>query len=93
MVIELDPIYAEAYFWQGIGYAVLGESEKAITDFEMALELGLEPEDAEQAQELLIELREFGEIQIETIYSDDYKGTTAIDGIRIFLNMLIWKIL
>lgn len=35
----------------------------------------------------------FSEIEIETIYSDDYKGTTVIDGIRIFINMLIWKIL
>lgn len=35
----------------------------------------------------------FGEIRIQTIYHDDYKGTTIIDGIRIFINMLKWKIL
>ena len=34
----------------------------------------------------------FKEILIETIYSDNYKGTTFIDGIRIFINMLIWRI-
>jgi len=35
----------------------------------------------------------FEEIEIETIYQDNYKGTTFIDGIRIFLNMLIWRII
>jgi glycosyltransferase involved in cell wall biosynthesis len=35
----------------------------------------------------------FKEIEIETIYSDNYKGTTFIDGIRIFLNLLIWRII
>ena len=34
-----------------------------------------------------------GEIQIQTIYHDNYKGTTIIDGLRIFSNMLRWKIL
>lgn len=33
------------------------------------------------------------EIEIETVYHDKYKGTTIIDGIRIFLNMLIWRLL
>lgn len=33
------------------------------------------------------------EIEIETVYHDKYKGTTIIDGIRIFFNMLIWKFL
>ena len=34
-----------------------------------------------------------GEIEIATIYKDDYKGTTVLDGIRIFINLLIWRIL
>jgi len=34
----------------------------------------------------------YGQIPIETIYSDMYKGTTIIDGIRIVLNMIWWKI-
>ncbi|MFA6553688.1 MAG: glycosyltransferase family 2 protein [Patescibacteria group bacterium] len=35
----------------------------------------------------------FREIDIETIYKDDYKGTTVLDGVKIFINMLIWKII
>jgi hypothetical protein len=31
------------------------------------------------------------QIPIETIYSDRYKGTTVIDGIKIVLNMFWWK--
>jgi glycosyltransferase involved in cell wall biosynthesis len=34
----------------------------------------------------------YQEIDIQTIYSDRYKGTTVIDGIKIVLNMLWWKI-
>jgi len=34
----------------------------------------------------------FREIDIETIYTNIYKGTTFVDGIRIFINMLIWRI-
>jgi glycosyltransferase involved in cell wall biosynthesis len=33
----------------------------------------------------------FTEIEIATVYKDDYKGTTVFDGIKIFFNMLIWK--
>ncbi len=33
------------------------------------------------------------EVEITTIYRDKHKGTTVIDGIKIFLNMLKWKIL
>ncbi|MEK6892301.1 MAG: glycosyltransferase family 2 protein, partial [Nanoarchaeota archaeon] len=33
------------------------------------------------------------QIPIETIYSDRYKGTTIIDGMKIVLNMLWWKLL
>jgi len=34
----------------------------------------------------------YKEIQIETIYSDKYKGTTIIDGIKIVFNMLLWRL-
>lgn len=33
----------------------------------------------------------YSEIEIATIYADNYKGTTFLDGIKIFINMLIWK--
>lgn len=33
------------------------------------------------------------QIPIQTIYSDKYKGTTVIDGMKIVLNMLGWKLL
>ncbi len=33
----------------------------------------------------------FREIDIETIYTNIYKGTTFVDGLRIFFNMLMWK--
>lgn len=32
------------------------------------------------------------QIPIQTIYSDKYKGTTVIDGIKIVLNMIWWKL-
>ena len=34
----------------------------------------------------------YKEITIKTIYSDNYKGTTVIDGVKIVLNMLWWKL-
>ena len=34
----------------------------------------------------------YSQIPIETIYSDKYKGTTVIDGIRIVLNMVWWRL-
>jgi UDP-N-acetylglucosamine---dolichyl-phosphate N-acetylglucosaminyltransferase len=34
----------------------------------------------------------YKEIFIRTLYSDDYKGTTAIDGIKIALHILWWKL-
>jgi len=34
----------------------------------------------------------YKEIPIKTIYSDIYKGTTVIDGIRIIFNLLIWRL-
>ena len=34
----------------------------------------------------------YSEVPIETIYHDKYKGTTIIDGIKIVLNMIMWRI-
>jgi glycosyltransferase involved in cell wall biosynthesis len=34
----------------------------------------------------------YTEVPIKTIYSDEYKGTTVIDGIRIVLNMMLWRL-
>ena len=34
----------------------------------------------------------YTEIEIDTIYSDRYKGTTVIDGVKIVLKMIWWKI-
>ena len=34
----------------------------------------------------------YKEIKIQTIYSDNYKGTTIIDGVKIVLNMIWWRI-
>ena len=34
----------------------------------------------------------YSEIEISTIYSDKYKGTTIIDGIKIVMNMFWWRI-
>jgi UDP-N-acetylglucosamine---dolichyl-phosphate N-acetylglucosaminyltransferase len=34
-----------------------------------------------------------GEVQVQTIYHDNYKGTTILDGLRIFTSMLRWKLL
>ena len=34
----------------------------------------------------------FSELPIETIYSDKYKGTTVVDGIKIVMNMLLWRL-
>lgn len=33
----------------------------------------------------------YKEIPIETIYSDKYKGTTILDGMKIAFNMFLWK--
>lgn len=34
----------------------------------------------------------YAEVPIETIYSDKYKGTTILDGIKIVFNLLLWKL-
>ena len=33
----------------------------------------------------------YSEIPIDTIYHDNYKGTTMLDGVKIFLQILKWK--
>jgi hypothetical protein len=35
----------------------------------------------------------YKEVPIETIYGDKYKGTTIVDGVKIVLNMFLWKVL
>ena len=35
----------------------------------------------------------YKEIPIKTIYSDKYKGTTIVDGVRIVLNMIWWRLI
>ncbi len=35
----------------------------------------------------------YAQIPIETIYSDKYKGTTVIDGMKIVISMVWWKLL
>jgi len=34
----------------------------------------------------------YKEIPVKTIYSSKYKGTTVIDGLKIVINMFLWKI-
>lgn len=34
----------------------------------------------------------YKEIPISTIYSDNYKGTTVMDGVKIVFNMLLWRL-
>ncbi|MFH2027622.1 MAG: glycosyltransferase family 2 protein [Nanoarchaeota archaeon] len=34
----------------------------------------------------------YSEVPIETIYVDRYKGTTILDGIKIVINMFLWKL-
>ncbi|MBD3310482.1 glycosyltransferase [Candidatus Woesearchaeota archaeon] len=34
----------------------------------------------------------YKEIPIETVYSNKYKGTTVMDGVKIVFNMLLWKL-
>jgi len=34
----------------------------------------------------------FTEIPIETIYSNKYKGTTVLDGIKIVINLFLWRL-
>ncbi|MFA5995902.1 MAG: glycosyltransferase family 2 protein [Patescibacteria group bacterium] len=36
---------------------------------------------------------QYTEVDIDTIYHDSYKGTTALDGVKIFFQILKWKLL
>jgi glycosyltransferase involved in cell wall biosynthesis len=49
----------------------------------------------EAETEMIVRMSEqrlkYSELEIDTIYHDDYKGTTVLDGIRIFLYILRWK--
>ena len=54
--IALDPQDALAYANRGYAYYNLGDDDKAIADYERALELGLELSDHEAVEELLKEL-------------------------------------
>ena len=55
-VLGLDPANAQAYYVCGQVYADLGEREEAIAYLERALDLGLNPEVKQYAEELLKEL-------------------------------------
>ena len=34
----------------------------------------------------------YKQIPIDTIYSDKYKGTTILDGVKIVFNLLLWRL-
>lgn len=34
----------------------------------------------------------YKEVKVKTVYHNKYKGTTVLDGIKIFLNMLWWRV-
>ena len=55
--IKLEPDLAVAYLLRGMVYADTGEREKAIADLEKALELGLNPNQKQQAEALLKKLK------------------------------------
>ena len=55
--IKLKPDLAVAYLLRGTAYADTGEREKAIADLEKALELGLNPNQKQQAEALLKKLK------------------------------------
>ncbi len=56
--IELDPEYADAYYYRGLAYDKSGEVAKAISDYEKCIELSNDPEVVKSAQELLDKLRQ-----------------------------------
>jgi len=35
----------------------------------------------------------YREVEIKTIYHNKYKGTTIFDGLRIFFNMILWRVI
>ena len=34
----------------------------------------------------------YKEIPISTIYADKYKGTTVVDGVKIVIKMMLWRL-
>jgi tetratricopeptide (TPR) repeat protein len=53
---ELNPLFANTYYLRGFLYYEIGETHKAVSDLERALELGLDPEAEQIAEDLLEEL-------------------------------------
>ena len=49
--------------------------------------------DAEMTIRIGIHKLKYKELLIDTIYLDDYKGMTPIDGIKLLFNILIWRIM
>ena len=56
-IIELNPQYAIAYKNRGVAHLNKRDNQRAIADFKKALELGLEPSDAQQVKATLLQLR------------------------------------
>lgn len=55
----------------------------------VATDYSVETEMLVRAARASLRLRE---IEIATIYHDRYKGTTPLDGLKIFANMLLWRV-
>ncbi len=47
---------------------------------------------SEISSQIGIKRLKYAEIPIETIYLDKFKGTTILDGIKIFISMLLWRL-
>jgi len=55
-VIEIDSSFADAYYLRGITYSEIGEREKAFSDLEQSIELGLAAAMKQRAVEILEDL-------------------------------------
>jgi tetratricopeptide (TPR) repeat protein len=55
--IKKDPTYADAYYYRGQVFVALKRIERAIADFQKALELELEPDQRQTTQEFLAGLQ------------------------------------
>ncbi len=49
--------------------------------------------DAEMTIQIAINKLKYKEIYIETIYLDDYKGMTPVDGLLLLFNLIKWRII
>jgi cytochrome c-type biogenesis protein CcmH/NrfG len=56
VVIKIDPQNADAYYNRGLAYFDQGDYKKARADWEMALKLGLSPEQEAKVKEWLTQL-------------------------------------